>query len=247
MRRSGHDIEAFLALQQTQRVAIEVENVMVQPSDNQQRRRLDMSKGLSGKVGAASARDDSSDRSWFVRRGDERRGGARAGPEQANRKSLDVTRCRRPANGFAHARTEQGDIENVAPILFFTRREEIEQQGREATVGQLPRHERIARAETGGAAAMREDDQSSRPPWEAQNSFEPARLDQNVDRFRIFSHGATPCGEPVDLAVNSKWFDGGSIACSPEQYNALGGFFFRKFGEAPRGRRLSKGMDFLNV
>jgi hypothetical protein len=91
MRRSGHDIEAFFALQQTQRVAIKIENVMVQPSDNQQRRRLDVSKSLSGEVGAASARDDSSDRSWFVRRGDERRGGARAGPEQANRKSLDVT------------------------------------------------------------------------------------------------------------------------------------------------------------
>ena len=55
---------------------------------------------------------------------------------------------------------------------------------------------------------MREDDQPHRPPREAQNSFEPARLDQNVDRFRIFSHGATPCGEPVDLAVNSKRFDG---------------------------------------
>jgi len=40
MRRSGHDIEAFFALQQTQRVAIKIENVMVQPSDNQQRRRL---------------------------------------------------------------------------------------------------------------------------------------------------------------------------------------------------------------
>jgi hypothetical protein len=94
---------------------------------------------------------------------------------------------------------------------------------------------------------VREDDQSSRPPWEAQNSFEPARLDQNVDRFRIFSHGATPYGEPVGLAVNSKWFDGGSIACSPEQYNARGGFFFRKIGEAPQGWRLSKGMDFLHV
>ncbi len=94
---------------------------------------------------------------------------------------------------------------------------------------------------------MREDDQPSRPPWEAQNSFEPARLDQNVDRFRIFFHGATPCGEPVGLAVNSKWFDGGPIACSPEQYNARGGFFFRKIGEAPRGWRLSKGMDFLHV
>ena len=81
MRRSGHDIEAFLALQQTQRAAIEVENVMVQPSDDQQRRRLDMSKGLSGEVGAASARDDSSHRSRFIRRRDEGRGGARAGPE----------------------------------------------------------------------------------------------------------------------------------------------------------------------
>jgi hypothetical protein len=49
---------------------------------------------------------------------------------------------------------------------------------------------------------MREDDQSHRPPREPQNSFEPAWLYQNVDRFRIFSHGATPCGEPVDLAVD---------------------------------------------
>jgi len=32
-------------------VAIKIENVMVQPSDNQQRRRLDVSKSLSGEVG----------------------------------------------------------------------------------------------------------------------------------------------------------------------------------------------------
>ncbi len=81
MRRSGHDIEALLASQQTQRAAIEFENVMIQPSDDQQRRRLDMSKGLSGEVGAASARDDSFYWCWFVRGGDERRGGPRAGPE----------------------------------------------------------------------------------------------------------------------------------------------------------------------
>jgi len=81
MRRPGHDIEALFAMQQAQRASIEVENVIVQPSDNQQRRRLDMSKGLLGEVGAASARDDSSYWSWFVRRGDEGRRGARAGPE----------------------------------------------------------------------------------------------------------------------------------------------------------------------
>ena len=94
---------------------------------------------------------------------------------------------------------------------------------------------------------MREDDQPHRLRREAQNSFEPARLYKNVDRFRGFSHDGAPCGEPVDLAVNSKRSDGGSIACPPEQYNARGGFFFRKIAEAPRGRRLSKGVDLLNV
>ena len=55
---------------------------MVQPSDNQQRRRPDMGKGLSGEVWAASARDDSSYWPRFVRRRDERRRRrARAGPE----------------------------------------------------------------------------------------------------------------------------------------------------------------------
>ncbi len=94
---------------------------------------------------------------------------------------------------------------------------------------------------------MREDDQPHRPRREAQNSFEPARLYKNVDRFQGFSHGGAPCGEPVDLAVNSKRSDGGSIACPPQQYNARGGFFFRKIADAPRGRRLSTGMDLLNV
>jgi hypothetical protein len=51
---------------------------------------------------------------------------------------------------------------------------------------------------------VREDDQSSRPPWEAQNSFEPARLDQNVDRFRIFSHGTPSIGALVGITFKAE-------------------------------------------
>src|SRR5208283_5672994 len=91
MGGAGDDVEARLAAKPTQRPSVELEHFMIEAADDQQRGRFDMRQALGGEVGASAARHDGGDRRRLLRRGDQGRGGSRAGAEEPDGKIANLS------------------------------------------------------------------------------------------------------------------------------------------------------------
>src|SRR5438105_10923463 len=90
---------------------------------------------------------------------------------------------------------EQTDVEpqprGTVVDDFLLRRQQIDQQRREAVliehVGDVP----VARAQTAAAAAVREDDESDRLRGNGEIAIERPRADGDADRLRRASNGGS--------------------------------------------------------
>ena len=93
---------------------------------------------------------------------DQRRAAAGAGAEVADRQRGRVGLQLRPGGGFAEAAGEQLDVEHVGAVALFMRRQQVEQQGRDAGLAQRLGDMLIAWTQAPAAAAVGKDHEADR-------------------------------------------------------------------------------------
>ena len=167
MRGAGHDFQLRGRRHPPHGVAIELDDRLIGSTDDEQRRRFHEWKGISGKIGPPTARDDGLHAIRSFRRRYECGRGARTGAETAHGQPANVRVSVRPVNGSHHTVPEACDIETklqgplVNGVLLLC--EQIEHQRREPASLEEFRHLPVAAAETAAAAAVGEDDEAGGP------------------------------------------------------------------------------------
>src|SRR5687768_4145379 len=163
MRRARHDLEQGRGAHLLHRFLVQLDNRGVIAADDEQRRRLHERQSAGCEIRTAAARDDGPRPPGPFRRGNQRRGCARACAEVADWQRPQIGLFDRPIGGGDHAAAETLDIEPeltgelVHRFLFAG--EQIQQQRRETRIVQRLGHLPVACAEPAAAAAMGKDDE----------------------------------------------------------------------------------------
>ena len=145
MAGAGHDPEQLLAGQRGQRLPVQLEDVAVVAADDQQRGRHDLGKPRPCEVRASAARHHRGDPVVEFRGREQGRAGAGAGAEQAERQIGDVGLAADPERRFHHAFGKQRNVEDVAAVVRFGWRQQVEEKGGEAVgIERCPRRRRCA-------------------------------------------------------------------------------------------------------
>jgi hypothetical protein len=115
VRRAFDDLELFLDAKHVQCLAVELENLRIGTTDDEQRRRGNLGQGGRGEIRPATARDDGANDVGPVRGRDERRGGTRAGAKEPDGKTRGSQVGRRsdrrgPVDRGGEALGEQADV-----------------------------------------------------------------------------------------------------------------------------------------
>lgn len=156
MRRARHDFEPLLAPQVRQGRPIHLDDRQVQVADDEQGRRSDFVQRSDGQIRSPAAGDDGTDLDLAAGGGDQRGAGTGACTEiaglQIPKPLVPQKLIRRPEEPVG----QKFDIEHLAAVLSFGRRQQVEQKGAEPDLAQSFGHEIVARAETAAAAAVRE-------------------------------------------------------------------------------------------
>lgn len=154
-------------------------------ADDQQRRRVNALKRISGQIGTSTARYDGGNFQLGIRRRQERRGRSGARAEIADRQGRDARLFGGPASGGFETSDEKGNVETQMTghrvrALFFAG-EQIEQQGRESKTLQYSSHELISQAVTTASAAMNKEHEPERGIRNLENPFKLHVADGDLD------------------------------------------------------------------
>ena len=145
---------------------VQIQHFEVPTADDQQSRRLDPPQRVPGKIWSASPRDHQLNMIRYLRCGNKRRRGARAGAEQCHRYPGGVGTIAQPPNRARQPGGQTRDIEpelsGSAVDLVFFRSQQIHQQSSIACLVQLRRDHPITRTVAAAAAAVGKDDDSRR-------------------------------------------------------------------------------------
>ena len=139
------------------------------PADDQQRRRADVGERRPGQVGPAAAGDDGTHDVGLARGRHERRGGAGAGAEQADRQPARLARPTPPSAPPPPTRPARSSMSKrvlarAEVDLLLGRREQVDEQGREAGLLEHARHEAVARAEAAATRSRARTRRGRAPP-----------------------------------------------------------------------------------
>ena len=130
MRRTGNDINFMFGVQVGSSAAIQFQHLFVITADNEQSRCTYIRQTVARHVGTATARNDGSDIVCIVMMdssgGNQRRGSAGAGAEQADLQMPQFGLGAHPAYCVGEPRRQQVDVEHVWPMGRLIIRQQVE-------------------------------------------------------------------------------------------------------------------------
>ncbi len=182
MRRAGNDLQARRTGELGHGAAVQLDHDGVALPDDQQRRRQNAGEGIRREIRPAAPRDDGGDQLRPSRGRGQRRGRARAGPEEPNREIGRAFLLLDPIERLFEPPGQQRDIEDLVAIAGFARQQEVEQQRGEPGLVERASNLSIARAQPTGSAAVGEEDDAARSVRNRQQSLEPQGKDLDVLR-----------------------------------------------------------------
>src|SRR5262245_42088056 len=124
---AGNDSQLLRARELLEGLAVEVEHDVILAADDQERRRPDLAKGVSGQIGPAAAGDDGVHHLRMKRRGDQGRAASGAGAEEAQLERPGRRLALEPAGGGVKAASQKLDVEDLRAILRLRHGQEVNQ------------------------------------------------------------------------------------------------------------------------
>src|SRR5690606_15279364 len=178
MGRAGHDDEFLLGAQRVVRLPVQADDDVVEPADDQERRRADLAERVAGQIGAAAAGDDRLDPRRLLRGGDERRRRAGARAEVPDRERGRLRVRAHPLRRPDQTPGEERDVEDLLAVVGLRLREQVEEERADPGADQLRRNETVPRAEPAAPRAVREEDDAQRVLREGERAGEPDPVDR---------------------------------------------------------------------
>ena len=157
MRGARHHHQLTLAAQLPSRQLVQLQHLVVAPTDDQQRRGSHRAETRAGQVGSPAARHHGSDLRPGVGSCVQGGGGTRARTEEADRELAEVGLADDRTGDLHEPTSEQFDVEHVGAVSLLGGGEQVEQQGGQPRPVEDRRDVAVAGTVTAAPAAVRED------------------------------------------------------------------------------------------
>jgi hypothetical protein len=210
MSRAGHDGERCRAVHPRLGRPVQLEDLRIILTDDQQSRRFHPGQGRRCEVWPAASAHHGLDVSRQRRSGNESRCRSRARAEETDREGLQERLCAHPLHRVDDATAQQWNVEDVMTIATLGAGQQIEQKRPEPRLIELLSETGIPRTVATRPAPVGEDDQPGGARGKRERSLEPVRT--NCDGVPDLAHSETrPRAGAAALSLDDKslrriWF-----------------------------------------